>query len=192
MENYNEELYHWGIRGMKWGVRRYQNADGTLTAAGKKRYDKEVSKLRAEQKGVKNKQATKDKFDKLEAKKRELEQQKKELEGESRVSQVKQKVADNKASRPKKNVKEMTDEELQQAINRMRLEEQYKDYMSKNETKQKASLGERFVATFIKDMVVPAATDAGKQLVKATIAKALNEGLSLEDEYKIATNNKKK
>lgn len=32
------ELYHWGIRGMKWGVRRYQNPDGTLTEAGKARY----------------------------------------------------------------------------------------------------------------------------------------------------------
>ena len=31
-------LYHWGIKGMKWGVRRYQNKDGTLTAAGKKHY----------------------------------------------------------------------------------------------------------------------------------------------------------
>lgn len=31
-------LYHHGILGQKWGVRRYQNADGTLTEAGKKRY----------------------------------------------------------------------------------------------------------------------------------------------------------
>ena len=33
----NNELYHHGILGQKWGVRRYQNKDGTLTAAGKKR-----------------------------------------------------------------------------------------------------------------------------------------------------------
>ena len=34
------ELYHHGIKGMHWGVRRYQNPDGTLTGAGKKRYSK--------------------------------------------------------------------------------------------------------------------------------------------------------
>lgn len=37
---YNDELYHWGIKGQKWGVRRYQNKDGTYTKAGKKRYAK--------------------------------------------------------------------------------------------------------------------------------------------------------
>ena len=33
-----QELTHHGIKGMHWGVRRFQQADGTLTSAGKKRY----------------------------------------------------------------------------------------------------------------------------------------------------------
>lgn len=41
MEN---ELYHYGVPGMKWGVRRYRNEDGSLTTAGKKRMAKDISK----------------------------------------------------------------------------------------------------------------------------------------------------
>lgn len=41
MRNY--ELYHHGVKGMKWGVRRYQNSDGSLTSAGKKRYTRTES-----------------------------------------------------------------------------------------------------------------------------------------------------
>lgn len=40
----NGELYHWGIKGMKWGVRRYQNKDGSLTNAGKRRLAKSIKK----------------------------------------------------------------------------------------------------------------------------------------------------
>lgn len=39
-----EEIYHHGIKGQKWGIRRYQNPDGSLTPDGKKRYSKEFYK----------------------------------------------------------------------------------------------------------------------------------------------------
>ena len=41
-------LAHHGILGQKWGVRRFQNKDGSLTAAGKKRYDKDGKSKDAE------------------------------------------------------------------------------------------------------------------------------------------------
>ena len=40
----NNELYHYGVKGMKWGVRRYQNKDGTLTNAGKKQLAIQIKK----------------------------------------------------------------------------------------------------------------------------------------------------
>lgn len=42
-QNQNNYIAHHGVKGQRWGIRRYQNEDGTLTSAGQKRYTKELA-----------------------------------------------------------------------------------------------------------------------------------------------------
>lgn len=45
---HDDYVTHHGVLGQKWGVRRYQNADGSLTEAGKKKYSKRFNKAYSE------------------------------------------------------------------------------------------------------------------------------------------------
>ena len=53
LENSTNTLKHYGIKGMKWGVRRFQNSNGTLTDEGKKRYGSSANPRKAMRKDIK-------------------------------------------------------------------------------------------------------------------------------------------
>lgn len=154
MEN---ELMHWGIKGMKWGVRRYQNKDGSLTPAGRKRYDQEMAKLKEEEKIAKNKLRTQAKLNKLEEKRKEVEA----LKSGKPLPKTTQNTS-------KQSVKDMSDEELRRVVNRMMLEQQY----SKLRPEQ-VSTGKKFVDKVMKDVVAPTAVEVGKQVLKDSMTKAI-------------------
>ena len=78
-----DELYHFGVKGMKWGVRRYQNEDGSLTSLGKKR-DKMLSDRK-----VAKKHSTTSNMVKAEYSRREFEDAKTRLKLENQKKKSK-------------------------------------------------------------------------------------------------------
>lgn len=164
----NNELVHWGVKGMKWGVRRYQNRDGTLTAAGKKRYEKELARLKEEERIVKNKERTKAKLDKLDAKKADLDERKKALEGDS--GQPKKRIS-AKTDEPKpKSLSEMDDRELEAVVRRMNLEERYNQLNPPTVSK-----GKKFLRAIGKDVVAPAVKEVSKNTLKNYLENAIKK-----------------
>jgi len=119
-------LMHWGIKGMRWGVRKYRNPDGTLTEAGKKRYAKEQARERYG---------------------------------------------------GRKSVSEMTDEELRTYTNRLRLEKEYSEMMSKLHPSKKKQ-----VLDFTKKLMGDAVSKLATSGIDAIVKKAFSEKKPPRDE----------
>ena len=169
MEN---ELYHHGIKGQKWGVRRYQNPDGSLTLAGKKR----ALKVQNDYTELSKNKKYHDKDGNLtyEGRKRALKmkEQYSSITGKSLKAFPNSNSNSNKGtatSKPKtKSISEMSNEEIQAKIDRMRLVNNYRDVMNEsvsNISKKKTSKGREF----IKEVV----TNAGKNIATQTATWAM-------------------
>lgn len=154
----DEYLSHHGIKNQKWGQRRYQNKDGSLTPLGRIRYGKAAKAALDKQQKLQSKR-----FDKAnsthnpkyyEMSKKEEKLYKKYEDGMTKLEQDKKiqesKQNQNKIETPKpeptperqKTVKEMTTEELQAVVNRLKLEQQFAQLQP-----QQISRGKKIVNT---------------------------------------------
>lgn len=108
-------LEHHGILGQKWGIRRYQNEDGSLTEAGKRRYSREVAKEQRVARSIeKSERRMRIKEAKAAAKASEMESKARILEAKARSKKADAKDASDKANADSKDISKkapMTDEE---------------------------------------------------------------------------------
>lgn len=177
-----DALNHSGIKGMKWGIRRYQNKDGSLTAAGKKRYTAEAEKLKEREKTIKNQERVRAKVDKLNAKKAELDERQKALDEANGVKKSKfgLKKKDADAEEAKKSAKDMSDEELFRALNRARMETEYNrltnpQQMNNNQQGNGQQQGKS--SGMMAEMVKPAVVNAGRNFLQNALTKFGNKAL---------------
>lgn len=170
-----DDLQHWGIKGMKWGVRRFQNSDGSLTPAGEKRYGSltdAVGAVKAARIKAKRKKNLK------KAREAAAEKRKVDAEQKAAAEQRKKDVAEGKVS-----ARKMTAEELQSRIDKLNLEKRYKQLMEEtNPNTQTISAGKNLVNKFLHEAIIPAAVSATKSALTEQLTAQAKKRLGLTDD----------
>ena len=183
MEYYNPyepyELTHWGIKNMKWGIRRFQNKDGSLTPEGGKRYNGSDYQPRKSlgQKISDYKKASAKKKQLEKARAARAEKKRAEEEAEAKAEQRKKDVESGKIK-----AKDLTSDELRDRINRMNDEKRYKQLMEETgHTSAIETYGKQFAKKMWDQAIVPAVTEAGKELVKKAILDVSKKDAPVEE-----------
>ena len=162
-----DELVHYGVKGQKWGRRRYQNKDGSLTPEGRKRYGSEENfenQYPAEQKAVLT--GTKKAVDGA----KEINRASREMHNErTRKQQKKADKAVEEAVRER--ARNMSDKELREAVNRLNMEENYTRMM---QNRERIDMGESKASKFM-DHAATALTVTSTALSIALAIKELNK-----------------
>lgn len=164
---------------MKWGVRRYQNKDGSLTKAGEARYGTKKTKYRVsvqspfEKKRAKLEEKERRMSEKEEIRRRtnELRERKKNLKnlGKSKQTiQNEQKVNTAK----KKSAKDMTDDELRAFINRYDLEKKYNQIVKGPDKKKGAQVVKEILGKSATTVATKYTTKAMEAIVEEMLKKS--------------------
>ena len=121
----HDALLHYGIKGMKWGVRRYQNKDGSLTPKGEARYDRDKRENAAKKK---ENRIDLSQPDPKRWAKEDLERTKRTVDASANLAKELKKLDESTTSKPtpkRMDLSKMSDKEMRDQINRELLERQY-------------------------------------------------------------------
>lgn len=129
----NNDLKHYGILGMKWGVRRYQNADGTYTSSGKRRRKQSAQNMTDEQlmADIKRKNLE-NQYIKLN-RSTSLDKTKRLVDSTSTLVNQTRNVSKSVSKKSNVDLSKITDKELREKVNRLNLEQQFKNLSYNNE-----------------------------------------------------------